>query len=365
MKKCLRLLLIIILCFINIKIGKCVTNFGFGQVKIYNDNQKEVEELQRGKQYHLDFSFISIPNLNLDGATTCAVLNINLPTDLTINGKSQEAIGLGCGSIINPLISLPIYVHDAPISGEVSASIDANLFVYDQLHPESPQSFDIPLEISVFNPKLNVQVQTDKEYYKQNDEVEFTINITNNGPSFEEAIIGIQMSDLGNNEISGDIRDLNNQKFSLKSMAAGESKTIKIKTIVKGTDNFNVFIIPFSLDLQQSGDALFQKNYKIYKPNVVTTNTFNLEEIEDDEEYSFTIKFANNGHVSSGKFTSTFILDERLELLSAEKATIDGNKLTWNIDDIVAGGFIEYTIKVKKIKEIDERLKRLKKLMMR
>ena len=83
----------------------------------------------------------------------------------------------------------------------------------------------------VFNPVLNVEVETDKEYYKQNDEVEFTINITNNGPGFEDAIIGIQMADLGNIEISGEITDLNNQRFNLKSIASGESKTIKLKQL--------------------------------------------------------------------------------------------------------------------------------------
>lgn len=357
MKRFWQICFILLVVFFNIKVSKALSSFDFGNVEIYDNNHIAATSLQSDLNYFLEFQFTGFPIYPLEN-NKCVVLVLNISGNVTIQGQNYLNIPIGCNDSFGGIGSQLNFPLQIPYFGIEQDDVLIN-FSFLSYDATDFQNF-LPIgggSISkkIFTPKFQIDVKSDKEYYKKEDEIELTVEVTNSGDDFENAAIefltpGIKVTDVSSTEI-----DTSETPYlKLGRMSTGNKKVFTVKGIV--TDNTRVYFSTWGVSLKDHSKGIDTTtvSYDIETPHVVTTNTFNLEDIKDNEDYTFTVKFTNDGHVSSGKFSSSFTLNEGLKIIKADGAVIDGNKLTWYIDDIKASESKEYTITVQKVKEIDD-----------
>ena len=190
---------------------------------------------------------------------------------------------------------------------------------------------------------LDVDITTDKNYYGLDEEVEWTISLTNHGPHTDNNcyVNGIKLEDIVGFTPSKGTFDAATGIWKVGKLAKNEVVTLKVKTKTTslGTVTLTVNAVNSTEDTNISNNVATKTIYIQELPKVVPTKDVNVTNPNYGDKVKYTIVVSNVGKITAD-VTLTDILDKGLIFTGASgnyeyDSTI--RTVTWNIDGLAVG----------------------------
>ena len=190
---------------------------------------------------------------------------------------------------------------------------------------------------------LDVDITTDKNYYGLDEEVEWTISLTNHGPHTDNNcyVNGIKLDNIVGFTPSKGTFDAATGIWKVGKLAKNEVVTLKVKTKTTslGTVTLTVNAVNSTEDTNISNNVATKTIYIQELPKVVPTKDVNVTNPNYGDKVKYTIVVSNVGKITAD-VTLTDTLDKGLIFTGAsgnyEYDSIT-RTVTWNIDGLAVG----------------------------
>ena len=189
---------------------------------------------------------------------------------------------------------------------------------------------------------LDVDITTDKNYYGLDEEVGWTISLTNHGPHTDNNcyVNGIKLEDIVGFTPSKGTFDAATGIWKVGKLAKNEVVTLKVKTKTTslGTVTLTVNAVNSTEDTNISNNVATKTIY-IQPPKVVPTKDVNVTNPNYGDKVKYTIVVSNVGKITAD-VTLTDTLDKGLIFTGASgNYEYDSTTctVTWNIDGLAVG----------------------------
>ena len=190
---------------------------------------------------------------------------------------------------------------------------------------------------------LDVNITTDKDYYGLDEEVEWTISLTNHGPHTDNYcyVNGIKLDDIVGFTPSKGTFDAATGVWNVGKLAKNEAVTLKVKTKTTslGTITLTVNAVNSTEDTNISNNVATKTIYIQELPKVVPTKDVNITNPNYGDKVKYTIVVSNVGKITAD-VTLTDILDKGLIFTGASgnyEYDSTTRTVTWNIDGLAVG----------------------------
>ena len=190
---------------------------------------------------------------------------------------------------------------------------------------------------------LDVDITTDKNYYGLDEEVEWTISLTNHGPHTDNNcyVNGIKLEDIVGFTPSKGTFDAATGIWKVGKLAKNEVVTLKVKTKTTslGTVTLTVNAVNSTEDTNISNNVATKTIYIQELPKVVPTKDVNVTNPNYGDKVKYTIVVSNVGKITAD-VTLTDTLDKGLIFTGAsDNYEYDSttHTVTWNIDGLAVG----------------------------
>ena len=190
---------------------------------------------------------------------------------------------------------------------------------------------------------LDVDITTDKNYYGLDEEVEWTISLTNHGPHTDNNcyVNGIKLDDIVGFTPSKGTFDAATGVWNVGKLAKNEAVTLKVKTKTTslGTITLTVNAVNSTEDTNISNNVATKTIYIQELPKVVPTKDVNITNPNYGDKVKYTIVISNVGKITAD-VTLTDTLDEGLIFTGASgnyEYDSTTRTVTWNIDGLAVG----------------------------
>ena len=190
---------------------------------------------------------------------------------------------------------------------------------------------------------LDVDITTDKNYYGLDEEVEWTISLTNHGPHTDNNcyVNGIKLEDIVGFTPSKGTFDAATGIWKVEKLAKNEVVTLKVKTKTTslGTVTLTVNAVNSTEDTNISNNVATKTIYIQEQPKVVPTKDVNVTNPNYGDKVKYTIVVSNVGKITAD-VTLTDTLDKGLIFTGASgnyEYDSTTRTVTWNIDGLAVG----------------------------
>ena len=190
---------------------------------------------------------------------------------------------------------------------------------------------------------LDVDITTDKNYYGLDEEVEWTISLTNHGPHTDNNcyVNGIKLEDIVGFTPSKGTFDAATGIWKVGKLAKNEVVTLKVKTKTTslGTVTLTVNAVNSTEDTNISNNVATKTIYIQEPPKVVPTKDVNVTNPNYGDKVKYTIVVSNVGKITAD-VTLTDTLDKGLIFTGASgnyEYDSTTRTVTWNIDGLAVG----------------------------
>ena len=190
---------------------------------------------------------------------------------------------------------------------------------------------------------LDVDITTDKNYYGLDEEVEWTISLTNHGPHTDNNcyVNGIKLEDIVGFTPSKGTFDAATGIWKVGKLAKNEVVTLKVKTKTTslGTVTLTVNAVNSTEDTNISNNVATKTIYIQELPKVVPTKDVNVTNPNYGDKVKYTIVVSNVGKITAD-VTLTDILDKGLIFTGASgnyEYDSTTRTITWNIGGLAVG----------------------------
>ena len=190
---------------------------------------------------------------------------------------------------------------------------------------------------------LDVDITTDKDYYGLDEEVEWTISLTNHGPHTDNYcyVNGIKLDDIVGFTPSKGTFDAATGVWNVGKLAKNEVVTLKVKTKTTslGTITLTVNAVNSTEDTNISNNVATKTIYIQEQPKVVPTKDVNVTNPNYGDKVKYTIVISNVGKIAAD-VTLRDILDEGLIFAGASgnyEYDSTTRTITWNIGGLPVG----------------------------
>ena len=190
---------------------------------------------------------------------------------------------------------------------------------------------------------MDVDITTDKNYYGLDEEVEWTISLTNHGPHTDNNcyVNGIKLEDIVGFTPSKGTFDAATGIWKVGKLAKNEVVTLKVKTKTTslGTITLTVNAVNSTEDTNISNNVATKTIYIQELPKVVPTKDVNVTNPNYGDKVKYTIVVSNVGKITAD-VTLTDILDKGLIFTGASgnyEYDSTTRTVTWNIDGLAVG----------------------------
>ena len=190
---------------------------------------------------------------------------------------------------------------------------------------------------------LDVDITTDKNYYGLDEEVEWTISLTNHGPHTDNNcyVNGIKLEDIVGFTPSKGTFDAATGIWKVGKLAKNEVVTLKVKTKTTslGTVTLTVNAVNSTEDTNITNNVATKTIYIQELPKVVPTKDVNVTNPNYGDKVKYTIVVSNVGKITAD-VTLTDILDKGLIFTGASgnyEYDSTTRTVTWNIDGLAVG----------------------------
>ena len=190
---------------------------------------------------------------------------------------------------------------------------------------------------------LDVDITTDKNYYGLDEEVEWTISLTNHGPHTDNNcyVNGIKLEDIVDFTPSKGTFDAATGIWKVGKLAKNEVVTLKVKTKTTslGTVTLTVNAVNSTEDTNISNNVATKTIYIQELPKVVPTKDVNVTNPNYGDKVKYTIVVSNVGKITAD-VTLTDTLDKGLIFTGASgnyEYDSTTRTVTWNIDGLAVG----------------------------
>ena len=190
---------------------------------------------------------------------------------------------------------------------------------------------------------LDVNITTDKDYYGLDEEVEWTISLTNHGPHTGNYcyVNGIKLDDIVGFTPSKGTFDAATGVWNVGKLAKNEVVTLKVKTKTTslGTITLTVNAVNSTEDTNISNNVATKTIYIQEQPKVVPTKDVNVTNPNYGDKVKYTIVISNVGKIAAD-VTLRDILDEGLIFAGASgnyEYDSTTSTITWNIGGLPVG----------------------------
>ena len=190
---------------------------------------------------------------------------------------------------------------------------------------------------------LDVDITTDKNYYGLDEEVEWTISLTNHGPHTDNNcyVNGIKLEDIVGFTPSKGTFDAATGIWKVGKLAKNEVVTLKVKTKTTslGTVTLTVNAVNSTEDTNISNNVATKTIYIQELLKVVPTKDVNVTNPNYGDKVKYTIVVSNVGKITSD-VTLTDTLDKGLIFTGASgnyEYDSTTRTVTWNIDGLAVG----------------------------
>ena len=189
---------------------------------------------------------------------------------------------------------------------------------------------------------MDVDITTDKNYYGLDEEVEWTISLTNHGPHTDNNcyVNGIKLEDIVGFTPSKGTFDAASI-WKVGKLAKNEVVTLKVKTKTTslGTVTLTVNAVNSTEDTNISNNVATKTIYIQELPKVVPTKDVNVTNPNYGDKVKYTIVVSNVGKITAD-VTLTDTLDNGLIFTGASgnyEYDSTTRTVTWNIDGLAVG----------------------------
>ena len=190
---------------------------------------------------------------------------------------------------------------------------------------------------------LDVDITTDKNYYGLDEEVEWTISLTNYGPHTDNYcyVNGIKLEDIVGFTPSKGTFDAATGIWKVGKLAKNEVVTLKVKTKTTslGTVTLTVNAVNSTEDTNISNNVATKTIYIQELPKVVPTKDVNVTNPNYGDKVKYIIVVSNVGKITAD-VTLTDTLDKGLIFTGASgnyEYDSTTRTVTWNIDGLAVG----------------------------
>ena len=190
---------------------------------------------------------------------------------------------------------------------------------------------------------LDVDITTDKNYYGLDEEVEWTISLTNHGPHTDNYcyVNGIKLDNIVGFTPSKGTFDAATGIWKVGKLAKNEVVTLKVKTKTTslGTVTLTVNAVNSTEDTNISNNVATKTIYIQELPKVVPTKDVNVTNPNYGDKVKYTIVVSNVGKITAD-VTLTDTLDKGLIFAGASgnyEYDSTTRTVTWNIDGLAVG----------------------------
>ena len=190
---------------------------------------------------------------------------------------------------------------------------------------------------------LDVDITTDKNYYGLDEEVEWTISLTNHGPHTDNYcyVNGIKLDNIVGFTPSKGTFDAATGIWKVGKLAKNEVVTLKVKTKTTslGTVTLTVNAVNSTEDTNISNNVATKTIYIQELPKVVPTKDVNVTNPNYGDKVKYTIVVNNVGKITAD-VTLTDTLDKGLIFTGASgnyEYDSTTRTVTWNIDGLAVG----------------------------
>ena len=190
---------------------------------------------------------------------------------------------------------------------------------------------------------LDVDITTDKNYYGLDEEVEWTISLTNHGPHTDNNcyVNGIKLEDIVGFTPSKGTFDAATGIWKVGKLAKNEVVTLKVKTKTTslGTVTLTVNAVNSTEDTNISNNVATKTIHIQELPKVVPTKDVNVINPNYGDKVKYTIVVSNVGKITAD-VTLTDTLDKGLIFTGASgnyEYDSTTRTVTWNIDGLAVG----------------------------
>lgn len=190
---------------------------------------------------------------------------------------------------------------------------------------------------------LDVDITTDKNYYGLDEEVEWTISLTNHGPHTDNNcyVNGIKLDNIVGFTPSKGTFDAATGIWKVGKLAKNEVVTLKVKTKTTslGTVTLIVNAVNSTEDTNISNNVATKTIYIQELPKVVPTKDVNVTNPNYGDKVKYTIVVSNVGKITAD-VTLTDTLDKGLIFTGASgnyEYDSTTRTVTWNIDGLAVG----------------------------
>ena len=190
---------------------------------------------------------------------------------------------------------------------------------------------------------LDVDITTDKNYYGLDEEVEWTISLTNHGPHTDNYcyVNGIKLDNIVGFTPSKGTFDAATGIWKVGKLAKNEVVTLKVKTKTTslGTVTLTVNAVNSTEDTNISNNVATKTIYIQELPKVVPTKDVNVTNPNYGDKVKYTIVVSNVGKITAD-VNLTDILDKGLIFTGASgnyEYDSTTRTVTWNIDGLAVG----------------------------
>ena len=190
---------------------------------------------------------------------------------------------------------------------------------------------------------MDVDITTDKNYYGLDEEVEWTISLTNHGPHTDNNcyVNGIKLDNIVGFTPSKGTFDAATGIWKVGKLAKNEVVTLKVKTKTTslGTVTLTVNAVNSTEDTNISNNVATKTIYIQELPKVVPTKDVNVTNPNYGDKVKYTIVVSNVGKITAD-VTLTDTLDKGLIFTGASgnyEYDSTTRTVTWNIDGLAVG----------------------------
>lgn len=190
---------------------------------------------------------------------------------------------------------------------------------------------------------MDVDITTDKNYYGLDEEVEWTISLTNYGPHTDNYcyVNGIKLEDIVGFTPSKGTFDAATGIWKVGKLAKNEVVTLKVKTKTTslGTVTLTVNAVNSTEDTNISNNVATKTIYIQELPKVVPTKDVNVTNPNYGDKVKYIIVVSNVGKITAD-VTLTDTLDKGLIFTGASgnyEYDSTTRTVTWNIDGLAVG----------------------------
>ena len=190
---------------------------------------------------------------------------------------------------------------------------------------------------------LDVDITADKNYYGLDEEIEWTISLTNHGPHTDNYcyVNGIKLDDIVGFTPSKGTFDVATGIWKVGKLAKNEVVTLKVKTKTTslGTVTLTVNAVNSTEDTNISNNVATKTIYIQELPKVVPTKDVDVTNPNYGDKVKYTIVVSNVGKITAD-VTLTDTLDKGLIFTGASgnyEYDSTTRTVTWNIDGLAVG----------------------------